>query len=399
MKVALRLLLAMLATQVLAGCRTVGTGSIAHNRPPDLRPRPSFDLDAFVAEHNQNAERIQSLRAKPAITATMGPPDRARSHRVDGRLAMNRPRSFELQLYRLGTNYADIGSNDEKFWFWVQNEKDRSVYYCNHDDLASTTLGVAYQPEWIVEAMGLKSITADEAALVNLSPGPQPGTTALSFPPSRSGSQDYRRVMIVSDQTRKVREFRVLSADGKNLLAQATIKKYADFPATKTDSGEPPKSDGPAAPCTLPENVVLEWKREQLSLDVVLESVEVNHTFKASDRRAIFVEPTPPGCARVNLADVARQKDEEGTTAVRESIPIPESPSPPRSVPPLQIRTSQTSARSTRRQATQAPPASAMLLPVIDLDVVSAPVPRPPGTGMEAAAANLATTPGTSLER
>jgi hypothetical protein len=399
MKVAPRLLLAMLATLVSAGCRTVGTGSIAHSRPPDLRPRQTFDLDSFVAEHNENAGRIQSVRAKPAITATMGPPDRARSHRVDGRLALDRPRSFELQLYRLGTNYADIGSNDEKFWFWVQNEKDRSVYYCNHDDLASTTLGVTYQPEWIVEAMGLKRITADEAALIDISPGPQQGTTALSFPPSHSGSQDYRRVMIVSDQTRKVREFRVLSADGKTLLAHATIKKHADFPTMRTDAGESTRPDGPGETCTLPENVVLEWKREQLSLDVVLESVEVNRTFKASDRRIIFVEPTPPGCARVNLAEVARQKDAEGTTAVRESLPVPESPSPPRSIPPLQIRTSQTSPRPTRRQAEQAPPAGLMLLPVVDLDLVRAPIPRPPGQNVEAAAANLATTPGSSLER
>jgi hypothetical protein len=399
MKVALRLRLAMLATLALAGCRTVGTGSIAHSRPPALRPRPTFDLDAFVAEHNQNAGRIQSLRAKPAITATMGPPDRARSHRVDGRLALSRPRSFELQLYRLGTNYADIGSNDEKFWFWVQNEKDRSVYYCNHDDLAFTTLGVAYQPEWIVEAMGLKPITADEAAQAEIHPGPQPGTSSLSFPPTRSGSQDFRRVMIVSDQTHKVRELRVLSADGKSLLAQATIKKHADFPAMKPDSDEPSKSDDPGASCSLPEHVVLEWKREQLALDVVLESVEVNHAFKASDRRVIFVEPTPPGCARVNLAELARQKGAEGTTAVRESLPVPESSSPARSIPPLQIRTSQISARSPRRRANQPDPASVMLLPVIDLDVVSAPVPRPPGTGMEVPAANLATTPGSSLER
>lgn len=398
MKIALRLLLAMLAILALAGCRTVGTGSIAQSRPPEIRPRPAFDLDSFVAEHNENAGRIQSLRAKPAITATMGPPDRARSHRVDGRLAMCRPQSFELQLYRLGTNYADIGSNDEKFWFWVQNEKDRSVYYCNHDDLASTTLGVAYQPEWIVEAMGLKPITADEAAQIEIRPGPQPGTTALSFPPSRAGSQEFRRVMIVSDQSRKVCQFRVVSADGKAVLAQAILKKHASFPAANTDSSETPKSDGPNATCSLPENVVLEWKREQLSLDVVLENVEVNHPFKVSDRRAIFVEPTPPGCARVNLAEVARPKDTQGTTAVRESIPVPEPSSPARSIPPLQIRTSQTAARSPRRLPDQSPPASVVLLPIIDLDVVSAPVPRPPGTGAEAAA-NLATTPGSFLER
>ncbi len=99
MKVAPRLLLAMLATLATlnaGGCRTANPGSIAHNRPPEVRPQSTFDLEEFVAEHNQNAERIQSLEAKPAITVTMGPRGEARSGAVTGRLAVERPRNFKI---------------------------------------------------------------------------------------------------------------------------------------------------------------------------------------------------------------------------------------------------------------------------------------------------------------
>ncbi|MGC1722172.1 MAG: hypothetical protein WA746_24570, partial [Isosphaeraceae bacterium] len=101
MKVAPRLLPAMLATLTTlsaAGCRTASMGSIAHNRPPEVRPQSTFDLQGFVAEHNQNAERIQSLEAKPAITVTMGPQGHAESGAVVGRLAVERPRNFKLEL-------------------------------------------------------------------------------------------------------------------------------------------------------------------------------------------------------------------------------------------------------------------------------------------------------------
>ena len=106
------------------------------------------------------------------------------------------------------------------------------MYVCDYADLSSTSLAVTYQPDWIAEALGLKTITPDEAAQVKTRPGPQPGTTALIFPATRAGSQTYSRIMIVSDQTRKVNDFRVFAPDGKTMIAQATIKKYRELPVS-----------------------------------------------------------------------------------------------------------------------------------------------------------------------
>ena len=143
--------------------------------PPEAKPRPSFELEQFVAEYNRNAERIRSLEAKPAISAAMGPRGEAQEGQVDGRLAVVRPRNFKLELSHFRSTVADIGSNDERFWFWVQSKKDKSVYVCDYADLASTTLAVTYQPDWIVMAMGLKPITPDESAQIKVRPGPGPG--------------------------------------------------------------------------------------------------------------------------------------------------------------------------------------------------------------------------------
>lgn len=401
MKVAPRLLLALLAS-LFVGCRTASTDSIAHTRPPEIRPRSTFDVERFVAEHNDNAARIRSVEARPAIGVRIGPPGEVQGGGADGKLAMERPRSFKLEMSAgaLNRDIANIGSNDEKFWFWFANKKDRSVYYCNYDDLSSTSLAITYQPDWIVEAMGLQPITAKEASQIKARPGVQSGTTELLFPPTQRSGQTYSRVMIVSDRTLRVQEFRIKNSDGKTVIAQATIKKYQTLPVGRRPASGSQANPSTAETCVLPENVVLEWKQELLSLDVTLKEAKVNQ-FDPARRSALFIEPTPRGYARANLAVLARQKQPEDSTAVRETIPVPEQPNPVRLIPPLQIRSSVSGAKpKTSRQPENPNPSSAMLLGVQDLDVVTAPTPSPPGSSNEGTSKSmLASGPSMSMER
>jgi hypothetical protein len=149
MKVAERVVLAMALTLGLSGCRAFNNGSIS-STPRPLAAR-TFDIDGFVAEHNRNAELIQSLTAKPSI----GVAGRVMRTRTEGRLALERPRNFKLELSTMNDKKADIGSNDEEFWFWVQNDKDHSIYWCRYADLAASSLAITHQPDWIIEALGL----------------------------------------------------------------------------------------------------------------------------------------------------------------------------------------------------------------------------------------------------
>jgi hypothetical protein len=399
MKVAPRVLVALLVSLSAAGCRTAGTDSIAHSRPPQPRLQTAFDVEEFVAEHNRNSARIRSLEAKPSISAAMGPQGNPNTEgHLDGRLALERPRNFKLELSHIRSTVADIGSNNERFWFWVQSKKDKSVYVCDYADLRSTTLAVTYQPDWIVEAMGLKAIKTDEAALIKSRPGPQLGTTTLVFPPAGAGGRTYSRIMIVSDETRRVKEFRVLSSDGKIMIAQATIKKYRELPASGSgkETGSVPQT------CYLPEIIVLDWKREQLSLDVTLKDVKINQ-FDPARRTALFVEPAPSGYAKVNLAELTRQNNEDNATAIRETMPAPEPRNQVRLSPPLQVREEERDRSSAKaRRAQPNTSKGPVLLPVFNLEeVVGAPVPTAPGSESERALTSSAiyNSPSMSMER
>ncbi len=393
-------MLMIMAALGLAGCRTAGTESIARNRAPAVQPlETAFDLNEFVAEHNRNAELISSVEARPAITITMGPQGDTRSGAVAGHLAVERPRNFKLELATKMSTIADIGSNDERFWFWYKNSKDRSVYFCDYADLNSTNLAVSYQPDWIVEAMGLKEISTNEAARIRIRPGPDPGTTLLTFAPRVAGGQKYSRVMVVSDSTRRVKEFRVISVDGKEVIAQASIKKYRKLPV---DAGEPdPASSADRPMCVLPESIVLQWKKELLTLDVVLKDARVNQ-FDTSKRTARFVQPTISGYTAVNLAEAARRKQTAGAgagaTAVRESIPVPEPKAHVRLAPPASSTGDDTTA-NLRGQRNKDRSSNVILLPIVDLDVVEAPVPTAPGDPAAGVGTSLAVNPGIALER
>ncbi len=313
MNVAERALLALTLTLGLSGCRAFNNGSLSMTPKPLVRP--TFDVEAFVAEHNRNADRIESLTAKPSV----GVAGRLTKARADGRLALERPRNFKLELWSVGDKKADMGSNDEEFWFWVQNDKDRSIYWCRYADLDSSALAMTHQPDWIVEALGLRPISTEEAAKITVKKGPETGTTALVFPPTGAGGETYTRMMVVWDKTRRIKEHRIYAGNLQVLLAQADVKSYSEF---DLDSSGGEKAET----CYLPDSIRLDWKREQLALDVLLrrEDVKINQ-FDSSRSAGLFVEPEVPGYDRVNLADLNRRTPKGERTSVRHTLPPPDS--------------------------------------------------------------------------
>ncbi|MDR3622198.1 MAG: hypothetical protein P4L85_22805 [Paludisphaera borealis] len=411
MKAAFRLTLALIATFGASGCRTAGLSPSARPTPTVVpEPKVAFHLDEFVDEHNRNAERVESLRAKATITASMDTPGSADPTKgvVSGRLSLLRPKNFQLDLSHYQNSVADIGSNEERFWFWVQSkgEENKHVYYCDYADLPTANLAGTYQPDWIVDALGLKTITPDEAATIRVAPGAKPETTMLTFPATAERSS-YERVMIVSDKSRRLVEYRVLDRAGKKLIGRATVKQYSDVTLKNNDD------DAPAAPraCHIASGIALEWMDEKLSLDILLKDLVVNEPF--SDKmKANFVEPKPRGYTPLDLAQATRNhpraRGEE--TAVRETLPAPEPRGRGRLGPSVEIhgaepdsgaRTIATPARAKPPARRPAPKPAAVieptLLPIND-DVVGAVTPRPPGSPYQSAAAGDLSS-GLALER
>lgn len=304
----------LLATTVGTGCRTAGVDNLARRDP--VLPRAALDAHQVVAAHNRNAEKIQTLDAQARITVKVG---RNPSFPVDGLLAMERPRNFKLSImagHRSG-EVADIGSNDEKFWFWVSsnNPKERVSYYANYDDSGTNSLAATLQPDWLVEALGLRVIPEEEINELKVIRGTQPDTIVLTQRPSQSGGQTVIRQTIVKESTGQVIEQQLYS-DMKELLARATIESYQPV-----SSGE---GEASTETVMVPKSLKLEWRQPQrmiMDIAIIAEKTTANVVFD-DDRREMFVEKPHQGYERVNLANAARVP-RGGTTEIRETLPAP----------------------------------------------------------------------------
>jgi hypothetical protein len=309
--------LALLALAATAfGCRAGGVGNLARPEPP-IAARPTPSADAIVARINQNARLVKTLKARPSITVIL---DRREKHPLNGRLAMERPRNFRLELTApvSQSREADIGSNDDGFWFWVSRSEDKKVYVSTYDESGASPLAAAFQPDWIVEALGLREFPEDEisAMTVTRGTGADAGQLYLSRRQRTANNQIFTRMLVVEESSGRVREHRLYEGDRKTLVARATIPlgNYEPVPLSEGSS-----TDGATASRTvvLPKRIVLEWMREQLALDVVMKSPQLNGTLA----QAVFVEPEFPGYARI---DISKQPGlANGPTTIRETRPAP----------------------------------------------------------------------------
>ena len=315
---------------LLTGCHAGGVGNLAARPEPSL-PKVSLTAKEAIEKHNLNAGRIQALEAKTRITVASA----SFSGGAGGRMAMERPKNFTLKMTTpMGNPVADIGSNDDEFWFWAKSNrsnKDNSILVCSYEDLDRTSLSSSFQPDWIIEAMGLRTISREEAERIESKPGDQYGTIKLVSTRRGNGGESLIKETII-ETSGEIKEHRLLLNDKSGrkpvLIAFAQVTEHQTVPVNG-------KSDERVL---LPKRFKLEWMREQLSLEISLDSVAVNMPISAENRQARFALPEIPGSKRVNLAEnlaeysppvnptrPSRATAEEPRARTRSSRPAPSS--------------------------------------------------------------------------
>lgn len=156
--------LALLACVVLAGC--VGP------RPPVemLPPPPLRSLAASVATVNANATAITQTLAGGGINnvhAVIHDEGERRTYDLNGSLRYLPPRHFALSFgHTLDASVMRVGSNDEKFWAWVE-VKQKKLWWGFWEDLdPAETARMQLAPDMIVAALGLAPLPDEDSGLV-----------------------------------------------------------------------------------------------------------------------------------------------------------------------------------------------------------------------------------------
>jgi hypothetical protein len=299
--------LVVLALAAGLGCSAGTSGNLARPNPP--LTKETLKKTQIIAQHNKNAATIQSLRADPSIVFAGG----GQSGRLGAHLAMERPKDFRLEMAVHGRPQADIGSNDKGFWFWV-NDKDKAIYVCDYEHINSSPLAVTMQPEWILEAMGLREITDREAATISAKSGDKPGQLILTQLRKDSSGKTVTKETLVNENNGEIIEHRLYSGAKEELLARATISQYQYVEMLGTDA------DPSTSRVAIPSKFKLEWLVEKFSLDVTMGKPTVNPKFK--DLRAeLFTEPSISGVTRKNLASLGGAPSATSSRMIYETDP------------------------------------------------------------------------------
>lgn len=241
----------------------------------------SPDANQIVSAVNQNTARVRSYSTN---TAKFSVPGLTGIPMLRGNISLERPNNFRLTAGTavLGSE-IDLGSNAELLWFWVKRNSPPALYFCRHDQFASSGAKqmLPIDPTWIGDALGLVQLNPDAAY-----EGPFPkadGTLELKSTIS-TPTGPMTRVVVVDATRAWVLEQHLYELAGGAPVASAIA---SDF-----------RYD-PTAQVSLPRKVTIRVPASDLSLKIDVGQVSVN--VPVSNPALIWSPPALEGYSRVDL--------------------------------------------------------------------------------------------------
>ncbi|HKB02309.1 MAG TPA: hypothetical protein VKD90_08820 [Gemmataceae bacterium] len=258
------------ATVVGLSLLVLGTGcNLFGPRPerPDAKapPVPTGHLDRPTPEQlvrylNRESSRLQSIQTSDLSISVWS---QGNSVGLDsGTLLCQKPRYFKLVGKKFGLQEVIVGSNEDRFWFYVKRDPSDALYHCSHTEYAngsSAELPFPFQPEWVLEALGMGEIDPDARLRVD-----EDKATYRLIEESTLRGQPIKKVTVFykgaahGDQPQV--KARMLYDDRDRLICQATVKSVR-----RTGS------------VTVPQEIKLQWPAQDTTLVLDLgQGVQVN---------------------------------------------------------------------------------------------------------------------------
>ena len=269
------------ATALVAGggaqCGRRDVGQLASFGPRVLTQNPTTD-DVLQAV-NRNSALIRSLYTTDAVLDAAGAPA------LRANIALERPRKLRLRAETALTGAElDLGSNDERFWFWLRRNNPPTLYHCRHDQFAASAARrvLPIDPQWLLDAVGPT--------------GFDPAARHTAPQRNRNGHWEIRselagpngpmsKITVVYEARGFVLEQHLYDERG-TLVARALTSNHWRDPATGA---------------VVPQQIDLQWPATQFSLRITVRKWIVNSI--PADPVQLFTMPTYPGWAIVDLAD------------------------------------------------------------------------------------------------
>lgn len=274
--------LIVMLTQV--GCNLTRWPMVRPERPPQSSGE-AVPVAALVKYLNDNASPVNTLRCEDLdLTCTQG----TQSIGLRGLMVAQKPKGMRLSAKNLGTTVVDLGSNEQEFWYWVGKAEPPYQFFCAYRDLQEGRvkhMPFPFQPDWIMEALGLGPYGPPERYQMDLS---DPASYRLVERTKSPQGAPVKKIIVLRRQpvnppTAQVTDYLLLDeASGKEICA-AHITNVQEDRAYGT---------------RLPRRVEFRWPMHKLKLVMVLNGLSVNSSVPAT----AFVRQPLQGVPSYNLA-------------------------------------------------------------------------------------------------
>lgn len=289
-----------------SGCSTLANLRLRNAYQASAVPRPRFSADPQmeeVVDHlNQNVEKLHSWRAHNVKI-------RANNMPLSGTLAVEEGQHLRLVVESLAGHEVDLGSNDDVFWIWAKRMEPAYIY-CSHEQIddARDALGVPFEPEWLMQALGVAPLDTNG---LTMQIDPTGKKARLVQQIVTAHGQPLQKVITVDLVQGVIVQHEIHDARGQ-LIAQARLEDYRVY-----------KESG----VVLPRRVRLDWPQYEMSLVMNFGQIEVN---PAGIPGQIWDMPQMPGVQMVNLGEeaAARTRTARGPQGTTRTAGVPREPLP-----------------------------------------------------------------------
>lgn len=228
---------------------------------------------------NRNTALIRSLYTTDASLDAAGAPS------LRANIAMERPRRLRLRAETALTGAElDLGSNDERFWFWLRRNQPPTLYHCRHDQFAASSARqlLPVNPEWLLDAVGM--VTFDPAGQHSA--------------PQKTRAGDWEIRSTVNGPTGPMSKTTVVDEAHGFVLEQHLYDERNTLIASALTSKH---WRDPGSGAVVPQQIDINWPSTKFSLRLDVRKWVVNSI--PADPTQLFTMPTYPGWAVVDLAD------------------------------------------------------------------------------------------------
>ncbi|MDB5338443.1 MAG: hypothetical protein JWN70_4062 [Planctomycetaceae bacterium] len=249
----------------------------------------------LVAHLNGNIDQINAWRCMHVKITPHGGMMLAPS--LSANMAVERPRNFRLQASIPTGNLVDLGSNDERFWFWMRNDEEPALLTARHDCLAAAQrqLPMPFEPDWLIEALGVIPLDENEIEFEK-----HPTDPKRVFFRRKRKAPDGSSVELVStvDTCRGVIVDHSLSDRTGKIVALANMGEH--------------ERDGKTG-AILPHHVELAWPLAKVGLKIRMGAIEINpETLSAKQ----FAMPEIANCPVYDIGGETQQAGHTGRAKV-----------------------------------------------------------------------------------